>query len=155
MMMTLTPPAVRRRRRRRRILTALAVSVAALGGGAWAAAGGPPRYVLVVMDTRTGEVVSRGTAGDLRLPSGLRPDWEAAADGVVRAAAGSLADLFADIAEGREPKVAPAVEARAPILAGGPPSPDGDELRIEIVDAWAQPGAASRVPIVGEPAPPG
>jgi hypothetical protein len=156
MMMTLTPPAARRRRRRRRAALVLAVAIAALGGGAWAASGSPARYVLVVMDARTGEIVSRGVADDLRLPSGVRPDWGTAADGVVRAAAGSLADLFAGIAEARSREsVPPAGPAKAPVLAGGLPTTTGEGLKIEIVDAWAQPGVMPAIGDAGEVAPPG
>lgn len=161
MMMTIHPPKVARRRRRRRVATAALVAIGlVLTGGAWAQAQG--RYVLLLVDSRTGEVAARADPEDLKLPAGPRIDWKAMTDRLLRAAAGGLAKQLQAYADEEAPPlpppapepaksapvIAPAVLAGGPpILAGGPPSTDEPAgLKIIVTDSWAQPNGILSAP---------
>lgn len=163
MMMTIQPPKVARRRRRRRVAVAGLVAIGlVLTGGAWARAQG--RYVLLVVDSRTGEVVTRADPDVLKLPAAPKLDWKAISDRLLRAAAGGLARRLQAYADEEVPpapprpaavtpaKAAPVI-ARVelaggpPVLAGGPPRPDAPAgLKIIVTDSWAQPSGVLSAP---------
>lgn len=129
-MMAIQDPGTRRHRRFG--LASLMGLGLLLAGGGWAAAGARTDYVLLVVDARSGEVVSRTAPGELRLGE--------AADRILRAAAGSLADRLAAYARGT---------TATPRPSAAPVAPPSTGLRIELVDAWAMPDAPP--PLAGGP----
>lgn len=134
-MMTVLSPRVRRRRRRLKVAVALALLAAPVAGGAWAGARTPDRYVVMVVDSRTGAVVSRGGIDDIRVNG----------ETVMRSAADGLAKAIDIVASGGKlASLAPV--PRKPAELAGAPRARGDRLEIRLEDAWAMPDAAAPLP---------